>query len=62
MARTKRENTWKNLSIQIDEKLYNLLKDEAESEARTLCYVRPNGAVSPQSRSDHPGSDGVLAS
>ena len=36
MARTKRENPWKNLSIQIDEKLYNLLKEEAESEARTL--------------------------
>ena len=32
MARTKRENPWKNLSIQIDEKLYNLLKEEAESE------------------------------
>lgn len=36
MARTKRENTWKPLSIQIDEKLYDQLKAEAESESRTL--------------------------
>ena len=36
MIRAKRENNWKSLSIQIDEKLYELLKDEAEKESRTL--------------------------
>ncbi len=36
MARAKRDNTWKNLSIQIDENLYNRLKKEAETESRTL--------------------------
>lgn len=36
MARAKREGSWRNLGIQIDEKLYNLLKEEARTESRTL--------------------------
>lgn len=36
MPRQKRENKWKNLGIQIDETLYELLKKESEENSRTL--------------------------